>query len=68
MTTVSFDLGVLAPHIKDQIPQLTDRQAQHIEKQRQAINILRIHSTLTRAEAKNAEKRLVKYIFETLGA
>jgi len=68
MSKISFQLGAIAPHIKKQLPQLTDREAQKIEAHRAAINRLRIHSILTRSEAKRAEGRLVKMVFDSLKA
>lgn len=64
--TIGFDLGALAPPIGEQIPQLPQKAATRIERFRVAINLLRIHQILTQAEARNAEKRLVKEITDEL--
>lgn len=64
--SISFDLGALAPHIGEQIPQLPSKRALEIEGHRRSINMLRIHGILTRAEAKRAELRLVKSITSIL--
>lgn len=62
MTYVSFNLGALAPHIGEQLPQLDAKDAMQIEGHRNAINRLRINSIITRSEANKAEERLVKLI------
>lgn len=66
MKSISFDLGVLAPHIKDQLPMLSPTRAMAIEGHRQAINRLRINGILAPSEAKKAEQRLVKEIREAI--
>lgn len=66
MPYISFDLGALAPHIGEQLPQLDPTDATQIENLRKATNLLRINSIITRAEANKAEERLVKRISAAL--
>ena len=62
----TIDLGALGKPLFEQLPDLPKDKALILDNHRHAINRLRIHSVLSRAEAKRAEERLVKMISRAL--
>ena len=65
-TKIEISLGALAPHLKEQLPKLEPKTAEHFETIRRSTNILRIHSFMTRSEAQKVEKRLLEAIIAHL--
>lgn len=63
---MEISFGALAPHIGEQVPELTQEHAMRLEGHRNAIDRLRINGLITRADAVRAEKRLVKEVAVTV--
>jgi hypothetical protein len=59
---MKVNFGALAPTLREQISNISDKDAETFDAHNRAINLLKIHGLMTEAEAHKIRLRLIKKI------
>lgn len=68
MKSYSLQFGALAPSMSDQLPMLTDKQAEAFDADNKAISRARVRGYISDAELTRIQRRLAAAIGDALAA